>query len=286
MSFIQFFFQDLYDNLSSKSNLCALKGSFVIEDTNDTILNGLKELGAESKIYELFKTHTLFNNCDKIIMYEITFTVPIVFKCYVNSNCYQVKFSICKYYNFSDLDKKYLFLKFERFPTLSFPHLVEAFKVYQMKRDDTKTITKCPNTNIPTETQTKTQTEIPTEIPTENFFYHAENREFDDKKHANLEDIFGFTRNTSYIDEKRKYNKCVDFTQFKRCKEKEKEKQECLSNDIFIPNTHVSKMKTKYDEDHQYQLPYPYSGGRKRKSRKRKSRKRKSRKRLKKTTKY
>ena len=280
MSFIQFFFQDLYDKLGSKSKLCALKGSFVIEDTNDTILNGLKELGAESKIYELFKTHTLFSNCDKIIMYEITFTVPIVFKCYVNLNCYQVKFSICKYYNFSYLDKKYLFLKFERFPTLSFPHLVEAFKVYQMKRDDTKTITKCPNTNIPTETQTKTQTEIPTEIPTENFFYHAENRQFDAEKHANLYDIFGFTRNTSYIDEKRKYNKCVDFTQFKRCKEKEK--QECLSNDIFIPYTHVSEMKKKYDKDH-YQLLY---GGRKRKSRKRKSRKRKSRKRLKKTTKY
>jgi hypothetical protein len=55
MSFIQFFFQDLYDKLGSNSNLCALKGSFVIEDTNDTILNDLKKLGAETKIYKLFK---------------------------------------------------------------------------------------------------------------------------------------------------------------------------------------------------------------------------------------
>jgi len=148
-----------------------------------------------------------------------------------------------------------------------------------------KTLTKCSQTTM--------------ELSSENFFYHAENRLFEPEKHKMLSKVyvntpFDFEK---YKEEKQKYNTCADFTKLKskdatQCRKKET-KKECLSNDIYVPYTHVVAMKDQFEQnaiesfniesikfesnkpdDSQYE---PNVGGRKRRSsRKRTSRKRRS----------
>lgn len=137
-SFIHYFFQDIYNKLGGDNGVCALKGSFVIEDPTNILLTHLKELGTESTLKGFLKTHTLFSNCGSFDMYEIKFTKPIIFTCEVNENCYKLECDICKYYQFTSNSNQYLFLKFERYETRSFYHALEAFKTYKIGRDEKK----------------------------------------------------------------------------------------------------------------------------------------------------
>ena len=198
-------------------------------------------------------------------MYEIKFTKPIIFTCEVNENCYKLECDICKYYQFTSNLTQYLFLKFERYETRSFYHVLEAFKTYKLGRNEKKTLLKCSPTTI--------------ELSNENFFYHAENRLFEPKKHEMLKKVY--TNDTTpfeietYIAEKQKYTICADFTKLRSndgtdCMKEDK----CLSNDIYIPNSHVMAMKKKFDRE---SIEYaPNYGGKGRHSKKRHSKKRHS----------
>ena len=260
-SFIHYFFQDIYNKLGGDNGVCALKGSFVIEeDSTHILLTNLKKLGTESTLKGFLKTHTLFSNCGSFDMYEIKFTKPIIFTCEVNENCYNLECDICKYYQFTSESTQYLFLKFERYETLSFYHVLEAFKTYKLGRNEKKTLTKCSPTTI--------------ELSNEHFFYHAENRLFEPKKHEMLKKVY--TNDTppfeieTYIAEKQKYTMCADFTKLRSndatdCMKEDK----CLSNDIYVPNSHVMAMKKNFDSvSIEYALNY---GGKGRHSKKRHS---------------
>lgn len=171
-------------------------------------------------------------------MYEIKFTKPIIFTCEVNENCYNLECDICKYYQFTSESTQYLFLKFERYETLSFYHVLEAFKTYKLGRNEKKTLTKCSPTTI--------------ELPSEHFFYHAENRLFERKKHEMLEKVYTNVTTPfeieTYIAEKQKYTMCADFTKLRSNDATDcMIEATCLSNDIYVPNYHVMAMKEKFD---------------------------------------
>ena len=264
-SFIHYFFQDIYNKLGGDNGVCALKGSFVIEeDPTHILLTNLKKLGTESTLKGFLKTHTLFSKCGSFDMYEIKFTKPIIFTCEVNENCYNLECDICKYYQFTSESTQYLFLKFERYETLSFYHVLEAFKTYKLGRNEKKTLTKCSPTTI--------------ELSNEHFFYHAENRLFEPKKHEMLKKVY--TNDTppfeieTYIAEKQKYTMCADFTKLRSNDGTDCMKDKCLSNDIYVPNSHVMAMKKNFDrESIEYALNY---GGKGRHSKGRHSKKRHS----------
>jgi len=90
-------------------------------------------------------------------------------------------------------------------------------------------------------------------------FYHAENRLFEPEKHKMLSKVyvntpfepFDFEK---YKEEKKNYNKCADFTKLKskdaaQCTKEKEEKVECLSNDIYVPYTHVLAMKDQFEQN-------------------------------------
>ena len=160
-SFIHYFFQDLYTKLGGDDGVCALKGSFVIHDpdSSNTLVDELIELGTKSPLTGFLKTHTLFSGCTPLEMYEIKFDEPLLFECRVNDNCFKLECNICKYYHFTSntsKSEKYLFLKFERYETLTIRHAIEAFRTYKLGRDEKKTLTKCTSTTM--------------ELPDKNFF--------------------------------------------------------------------------------------------------------------------
>jgi hypothetical protein len=248
-SFLHYFFQDLYTKLGKNNGVCALKGSFVIDESgsSETLVDELIKLVTRSPLTGFLKTHTLFSGCQPLKMYEIKFKEPLLFKCRVNENCFKLECNICKYYHFTSNtseSKKYLFLKFERYETLTIRHAWAAFNTYQLGRDEKKTLTKCTLTTM--------------ELPDKNFFYHAENRLFEPEKHKMLSKVyvntpFDFEK---YKKEKQNYNKCADFTKLKsidasQCrkeKEEKETKEECLSNDIYVPYTHVLAMKDQFEQ--------------------------------------
>ena len=234
-SFIHYFFQDLYTKLGEDDDgVCALKGSFVIDESgsSETLVDELIKLGTRSPLTGFLKTHTLFSGCQPLEMYEIKFKEPLLFECRVNENCFKLECNICKYYHFTSnisntsKSKKYLFLKFERYETLSIWHAWAAFRTYKIGRDEKKTLTKCTSTTM--------------ELPDKNFFYHAENRLFEPEKHNMLSKVYAHFDFKKYKEEKQNYNKCADFTKLKsidaaQCrKEKEEKKNKRNKRRMFI----------------------------------------------------
>ena len=261
---VQGFFQKLYDDISEKTNLCALKGSFVIDNINNidnktsvNLLDKLRSISYNFSIRKFLKSHTLFiqclNNNKKEIM-EIEFLKPLTFTCTVNGQKYEMQFRICKYYSFST----YVFFKFERYKTISGEHAVSAFNTY--------------NRDQPREETVKNGDE---NIDKKYLFYHAENRQFEKKKHMDLVRKVFFPKNNKYtfveyLITKNKYNKCADFSKIKDCEEK------CLSNDIYIPNEYIQNY---------FNNNKKLEGGKNKKGRKSRKNRRKNRK-IKKSRKY
>jgi len=109
-SFIHYFFQDLYTKLGEDDGVCALKGSFVIDESgsSEILVDELIKLGTKSPLTGFLKTHTLFSGCNPLEMYEIKFDKPLLFECRVNDNCFKLECNICKYYHFTSKSKKIL----------------------------------------------------------------------------------------------------------------------------------------------------------------------------------
>lgn len=272
---VQGFFQQLYDDISEKTNLCALKGSFVIDNIIDDIdnvtrvnlINKLHKISSKLSSRKNLKSHTLFMNCKNyknIEIKEIEFTQPLTFTCTVNGQTYEMQFKICKYYSFST----YFFLKFERYETISGEHLISAIKTYPLNQPREKTV-KNGDENI----------------DEKYLFYHAENRQFEAKKHMDLVRKVFFPNITflHYLITKNNYNKCADFRKIKDCdcsSNGEKNclsncEEKCLSNDIYIPYEYIQN----------YFNNKKLEGGKNKKGRKSRKNRRKNRK-IKKSRKY
>lgn len=264
---VQGFFQKLYDDISKKTNLCALKGSFVIDYIDDihdkTSVNLIEKLlSISSKLYsrDLLKSHTLFTNCLNTrnnVIKEIKFKQPLTFTCTVNGQKYEMQFKICKYYSFST----YVFFKFERDKTTSAEHAFSAFNTYHLNQPREETIENGDGY-----------------IDEKYLFYHAENRQFETKKHMNLVKnvFFPKIRFPHYLITKKKYNKCADFRKIIDCECLSNCEEKCLSNDIYIPYEYIQNY---------FNNNKKLEGGKNKKGRKSRKNRRKNRK-IKKSRKY
>ena len=273
---VQGFFQQLYDDISEKTNLCALKGSFVIDNINDiddktsvNLIEKLIKISSDSSSLDLLKSHTLFIKClnrrKKEIM-EIQLSKPLTFTCTVNEQTYEMQIGICKYYSFHS-SREYLFFKFERNKTISLSHGVSAFSTYVLRQPRKKTIENDDGN-----------------IDEEYFFYHAENKPFEEDKHEQLVNKVFIPKLPNYsfqnyLDTKNEYNKCADFNKIKDCEKK------CLSNDIYIPNEYIQNYFNKKLGGSKNKKGRKSRKNRSRKNRSRKNRSRKNRK-IKKSRKY
>lgn len=269
---VQGFFQQLYDDISEKTNLCALKGSFVIDNIiddihNKTSVNLMEKLfSISSELYfrKFLKSHTLFMKCSNYKykkIKEIEFMQPLTFTCTVNEQTYEMQFRICKYYSFST----YVFFKFERYETISGKHLISAIKTYGSKQPREKTV-KNGDENI----------------DKKYLFYHAENRQFEKYKHRQLVDkvfipkIINYSYD-EYLETKNIYNnKCADFSKIIDCECLSNCEEKCLSNDIYIPYEYIQNY---------FNNNKKLEGGKNKKGRKSRKNRRKNRK-IKKSRKY
>ena len=234
---IQYFFQNLYDDLSLL-NLCALKGSFVIEDEYNpyyNLINILKKIGNDSTL-KFLKSHKKFYECNDNVttFHEIVFYTPLTFTCNINNLCYAMTCRNCKYYRFVDKDgKKYIFLKLETRKTFSSHHLVNAAKKNVFNSPRKSTLDNCKNLEDENAENKNLEDKNAENAVSGDMFYHAENKNFEYDKHKKLVQYIFTIDIDEYIDIKKKYNYChpssKDYDNI----------LSNLSNDIFIPILYI-----------------------------------------------
>jgi hypothetical protein len=230
--FIIELFQELYNKLALEG-LCALKGSFVLEDKNDEFFNYLvntkdkkSNFGSLIQIPRGMRSHLkFFNNNEKKILYEINLSrEPMEFNCNNNPKfCLKMVCKNIKFYKFNIGISNYVFLKFETEPTLSFRHATNAINTYVIPKPRTTTLRDCKTNKL------VDSGEYDESFLDKLFFNHAENKPFEEKKQIIAANIFNM-KYKEYKENKEKYTGC----KMKECE---------LGNEIYIPYSYIKDFK-------------------------------------------
>ena len=223
MNFIKFFFTEFFQKLTEKE-ICGLKGAFVLDITNHKYL--FKDILYNYTNLPYITTHDKFLKCSNSKnLKEKKFDYK--FNCNSTKFCYQFNVKNLKFYEFSNENKKFLYLKFESASTLDPKHWIQWSKKKRLQSKgnfDEKRFSSLELCNKKTR------------IKKYDYLvkYYAEDKEFVKDDHIEIASLTDISL-ANYIEEKKDYTDCNE--------------PQDLGNEIFINSSYLNKIEKLWNEE-------------------------------------
>jgi hypothetical protein len=126
------YFENLFKFLNK---YCFIKGAFVIEDNSDKLLDLLTNVEDQTDLTGLhLETHTIYKDKEHHLMEMNLEPHSITVNCRADKNCERSRqYKSFKWYRFHYRGQKFIFVKPETAPTLTFTHGSNSFNRYIVK---------------------------------------------------------------------------------------------------------------------------------------------------------